>query len=132
MKNYLMMFICLLIFSACTDSTETRAAGDLDGKTYSVTVSEKDKTSETTPDELIFKDGTFFSADCEQYGFSPASYASSSEDNKTTFTSTLTSEKEGQSDWNGTVEGENISGSFTWSKEGQAPIVYIFSGKLKK
>ena len=64
----------------------------LDGKSFSVKVSEHNKDGEPADDELIFEDGTFFSADCEQYGFTPASYETKSKGNATLFKSTLTSE----------------------------------------
>ena len=107
------------------------ADDSLDGKTFSVKFTEHNKNEEAK-DELIFKDGTFFSADCEQYGFSPAPYESKSKSGTTLFKSTLTSDKEGKVEWEGKVNGDEISGTFIWSKEGQDPIIYTYKGGMKK
>ncbi len=107
------------------------ADGSLDGKTFAVKVTEEGKDAEATDDELVFKDGTFFSTDCEQYGFSPAPYSASSDSWTTTFESTLVSEKEGKTQWKGAVTDDKISGSFVWSKEGQDPITYNYEGSMK-
>lgn len=108
------------------------AGGSLDGKTFSVKLHEDGKDGEATDDELIFKDGTFFSTDCEQYGFGAAPYEARSKGDTVLFKSTLTSEKEGKAEWEGKVTGDKIKGSFIWSKEGQDSITYGYEGSLKQ
>lgn len=108
------------------------ADDSLDGKTFSVKISEDGKDGEATDDELIFKDGTFFSTDCEQYGFTPAPYESMSNDGVTKFKSTLMSDKEGKAEWEGGVKGGHIKGTFIWSKDGQDPIIYTYVGTMEK
>jgi hypothetical protein len=103
----------------------------LDGRSFSVELTEANK-SEATKDELIFKDGTFFSAECEKYGFTPAPYESKSKDGAILFKSALTSGKEGKTEWEGSVKGDEISGTMFWSKEGQDPIIYTYKGAVKK
>jgi high-affinity K+ transport system ATPase subunit B len=126
----LVLAVCLSIISA---SQNVAFADDsLDGKSFLVKLSEHGKKDEATNDELIFKDGTFFSADCEQYGFSPASYKTMSKGDTTLFESTLMSDKEGKAEWEGAVKGDEISGTFIWSKEGQEPIIYSYKGSIKK
>jgi len=128
--HVLVLAVCLSIIGA--NLNVAFAAGSLDGKSFSVKLSEHGKDGEATDDELIFKDGTFFSADCEQYGFSPASYESKSKGDATLFKSTLVSDKEGKAEWEGAVKGDDISGTFIWSKAGQDPIIYTYEGSIKK
>lgn len=127
-------FLCILFFGIliCIIPIASHAANELDGKSYSVTVNEKGKTDGATQDILIFDNGTFFSTDCEQYGFKAAPYNSESKGNQIKFNSTIQSSNEGKNEWQGIVEGDNISGSFIWTKEAQKPIEYKFEGKLKK
>jgi hypothetical protein len=103
----------------------------LDGKSFLVELSET-KKHEVTKDELIFKDGTFFSVECEQYGFGPASYESKSKGDAILFESTLNSDKEGKTEWEGSVKGDKITGTMIWSKVGQNPIIYTYMGTIKK
>ena len=98
--------VCLLVIYAEADTAY--ADNSLDGKTFLVKLSYKDKDGEPTDDELIFKDGTFFSTDCEQYGFSPAAYESETRGDITMFGSLLKSEKEGEAYWEGKIEGDSI------------------------
>jgi len=122
--------VCLSIIS----STPNYAVADdsLDGKTFSVKITEHGKDGEARDDEIIFKDGTFFSTDCEQYGFGSAPYEYRTKDGTTLFITSATSEKEGEIQWEGKVEGDQISGTSIWSKAGQDPIIYKYKGSLKK
>jgi len=89
----LIILVFTVFFSIITDSLSTALAeNSLDGKTFEVKVSEQGQDGAPTADELIFKEGTFFSTDCEQYGFSAASYKATVEGNITMFESTLVSE----------------------------------------
>lgn len=126
----LILCVGLSVISASHDAAF--AADSLDGKSYSIKITEHNKDGEPTDDELIFKDGTFFSTDCEQYGFSAAKYESKSKDGVTKFKSTLTSDKEGKAEWEGAAKGDNISGTFIWSKAGQDPIIYTYEGSIKQ
>jgi hypothetical protein len=100
--------------------------GKLDGKTYKVTVTETSKSS--FADTLTFKNGTFDSSECRQYGFKPTVYAGDG----ATFTVTAKSDKEGTTEWSGTIKGDSIEGKMVWTKAGQAPINYSFSGTTAK
>ena len=40
--------------------------------------------------------------------------------------------EEGKAEWEGAVKGDDISGTFIWSKEGQDPIIYTYKGSIKK
>lgn len=136
MRYILIASVYLFIFSVCASVISTNlntASADetLDGRSFSVELTETSK-NEAAKDELIFKDGTFFSSECEQYGFTPAPYESKSKDGAVLFKSTLTSSKEGKTEWEGSVKGDEISGTMFWSKEGQDPIVYTYNGTIKK
>lgn len=136
MRNILISSVSLFIFSLCASligtNLNTALAGEtLDGKSFSVELTEANK-SEASQDELIFKDGTFFSTGCEQYGFTPAKYEAKSKGGVIMFKSTLTSDKEGKSEWEGAVTGDEISGTMFWTKEDQEPIIYTYKGAIKK
>ncbi|KAB2834774.1 MAG: hypothetical protein F9K51_01305 [Candidatus Dadabacteria bacterium] len=107
------------------------AGETLDGRSFSVELTETGK-NETTEDELIFKEETFFSSGCEQYGFTPARYESRTKDGVILFKSTLTSGKEGKAEWEGAVTGDEISGTMFRTKEGQDPVIYTYKGAIKK
>ena len=137
MRYILSSTLYLLILAVCASIISTNldfalADSSLDGKSFSIKLSEHGKNGEATDDELIFKDGTFFSVDCEQYGFSSAPYESRSKGDMFLFKSTLTSDKEGKSEWEGKIKGDKISGIFIWSKAGQDPIIYDYEGSTKK
>ena len=136
MRYILISSFYLFIFSVCaslmSSNLSTALAGEaLDGRTYSVELTATGK-NEATKDELIFKDGTFFSTECEKYGFTPASYESKSKADVLLFKSALTSGKEGKTEWEGAVTGDEISGTMFWTKEGQEPVIYSYKGTIKK
>jgi len=129
----LLLFVFAVGLSIINFNRNYAAADDsLDGKSFVVKISEHGKNSEASEDELIFKDGTFFSSDCEQYGFGSAPYESRSNGDTILFKSTLMSDKEGKSEWEGKVKGDKITGIFIWSKAGQDPIIYDYEGRTKK
>jgi len=136
MRDILISSVYLLIFSVCVSfigaGLHTASAGEaLDGRTFSVELIETGQ-NETTKDELIFKDGTFFSSECEQYGFTPSKYESRTKDGVILFKSALTSGKEGKTEWEGAVTGDEVSGTMFWTKEGQEPVIYSYKGAIKK
>lgn len=129
--------LLVLVFAVCLSiigSNPNFAVADdsLDGKTFSVKITEHGKDGEARDDEIIFKDGTFFSTDCEQYGFGSSPYEHKTTDGATLFITSAKSEKEGEIQWEGKVEGDEISGTMIWSKAGQEPIFYKYKGSLKK
>ncbi len=131
-SKVLLLVLTVSILIAGAQLNVASAGDSLDGKTFSVKINEHGKDGEATDDELIFKDGTFFSVDCEQYGFGSAPYESRSKGDMILFKSTLTSDKEGKSEWEGKIKGDKISGIFIWSKAGQDPIIYDYEGSTKK
>jgi len=121
-------FVLLLLSAACFAASASHL---LDGKTYVGDSSQKGK-EEKQKDTLIFEKGTFRSTACDQYGFTAAPYTSKKEGGVIIFTADSTSEKEGKNHWEGTVTDNSVQATLTWTKEGQAPIEYTFTGELKK
>ncbi len=137
MRHIVFSSLFVLVFAVClsiigSNPNYAVAGESLDGKTFSVKINEHGKDGEATDDEIMFKDGTFFSTDCEQYGFGAAPYEFRTKDGITLFITSATSEKEGEIQWEGKVEGDEISGTSIWSKPGQDPIIYKYKGSLKK
>ncbi|MCA9520777.1 MAG: hypothetical protein KC609_07385 [Myxococcales bacterium] len=103
----------------------------LDGKTFQVVSVDPQKKS--GPDVLIFAKGTFHSTGCDQYGFKKAAYKLKKVKGGWSFTAVSKSAKEGVNRWAGMVKSDmTISGTLDWSKKGQKPIHYTFTGSLKK
>lgn len=125
------VFVIVIALTLSLVSTRVFAEYDLDGKVFEVILFEEGKDNRTK-DDLIFKDGTFFSVDCEQYGFDLAPYISNLRGDTILFKSTATSNKEGKTEWVGGVIGDEITGTMKWSKQGQEPIKFSFTGKIKE
>ena len=128
------IFYVLLVFvlSVLSISLLATAQGDaLDGKTFAGDMAEKGN-AKVDKDELVFKDGKFSSAACEQYGFGGAPYTAAVSGDTTTFEADTVSAKEGKMKWTGTLKGDELTGTVMWSKEGQAPVEYWFKTELKK
>jgi hypothetical protein len=123
--------IVLLLLAAACLAAGVAGSHLLDGKTYVGDSSQKGK-EEKQKDTLIFEKGTFRSTACDQYGFTAAPYTAKKEGGVITFTADSTSEKEGKNHWEGTVTDNSVQATLTWTKEGQAPIEYTFTGTLKK
>lgn len=102
------------------------ASGALDGSVFTVSMAEQG--GEAQADTLTFADGTFHSSACDQYGFAAAAYETTDADGAISFEATATSATEGENRWTGTVSGDAIRGTLVWSKAGQDPITYEFSG----
>ena len=116
--------------SLTIETANREVTPSLDGKTFVVDFRERGK-GESYRDTLTFADGTFRSVGCDQYGFSAAPCTLSAEGETVGFTASATSEAEGRMDWAGTVTGDSIEGGVRWTKEGQDPIDYEYSGTLQ-
>lgn len=127
-----LIFVLALSLSFISAQVDIAVADDaLDGKTFSVDLTDTG-TKEAAKDELVFKDGTFMSTECEQYGFTPGEYETKSKDGAVLFESTLMSDKEGKAEWEGSVQGGNVTGTMIWTKDGQDPAIYTYEGTLKE
>jgi hypothetical protein len=122
--------VVFLLFAAVCFAASAAHSHLLNGKTFAGESGEKGK-DKTDKDTLIFERGKFRSTGCDQYGFTPTSYTSKKEGDVIAFEAEAKSPKEGTIHWKGTVTGDNCEATFTWTKEGQAPIEYSFKGSLQ-
>ena len=131
--------ILLAIFTSCNSHSpqpEKSAApaftcAQLNGKAYAITIYTGGKVDGN--EIFSFHEKTAESDECLKYGFAASEYTcSATAEGSLHFTTSMTSEQEGRMDWTGTAGPDKISGSFVWSKPGQADIHYTFEGPLKK
>jgi hypothetical protein len=108
------------------------AEGPLDGKTFVAESGEQGKKAEGPKDEITFRDGKMRSSACDAYGFGDGSYTTMNHPGMVMFRARTESPKEGVIEWNGTVRGDDIEGTYVWTKTGQKPITYWMKGTLKK
>jgi hypothetical protein len=107
------------------------AGGVLDGKTFSGEFIENGNKS-AGKDQLVFADGTFHSVECQQYGFVAVPYRTTAAGDAITFDAIATSAKEGKMTWHGVADGETITGTALWEKEGQASIAYTYTATITR
>ncbi|MCK6693134.1 MAG: hypothetical protein L6Q97_13680 [Thermoanaerobaculia bacterium] len=129
----------LAILASCSSPTpqaEKSSApaftcAQLNGKAYAITIYTGGKVDGN--EIFTFHEKTAESDECLKYGFAASEYTCSpAADGSLQFATTMTSEQEGRMDWKGTAGPDRISGSFVWSKAGQADIHYTFEGSLRK
>jgi hypothetical protein len=87
------------------------AGGELDGKAFLISKGEKG-------DVLTFEDGKFHSPLCDKWGFGKGDYTTTVAGDAKTFTAKTSSAKHGNIVWSGTVTGDSLEGSRTWTKKG--------------
>lgn len=109
----------------------SKGAGLLDGMTF-VGVTREASREGDQKEELVFRDGKLHSVACDPYGFGPGAYTAESKAGAISFRATTESEKEGKIEWQGVVTEDHLSGSFTWTKKGQASIEYWVKATRKK
>lgn len=111
------------------DETAKVSKGPLDGKSFVGEIGKKGETK-ADKDEFSFKDGTFLSTACVEYGFKESPYQTKAVGDKVTFTATPVNAKRELMNWKGTVAADTIEGTATYeSKSGKEE--YWFKGKLK-
>ena len=127
MKTKIFCTILLVISYAASFAQQQH---QLDGKQYKIdmAVNGKHDSDET----IVFSSGMMDPLDCHQYGFTAANYQAKVASGMTTWMSISTSEKEGKMAWQGKITGDKIEGSVVWTKDGQDPITYTFTGKESK
>jgi len=108
------------------------AEGPLDGKTFVAESGEQGKKAEGPKDEITFRDGRMRSSACDAYGFGDGSYTTMNHPGMVMFRAKTESPKEGVIEWNGTVRGDDLEGTYVWTKTGQKPITYWMKGTVKK
>lgn len=106
--------------------------GVLDGRSFVGDSGEKGKAA-SEKDTIHFANGRFHSEGCDAFGFGEAPYkATAAADGSVSWTAETTSAKEGKIQWKGTVRGDQIDGTYVWTKAGQKPIEYWVKGTAKK
>jgi hypothetical protein len=109
------------------ESLRHDGAGLLDGRAFECEVGEKGKAA-GDHERLEFHGGRFHSAGCDEYRFATAPYVGKAEGDAVAFEAATKSPTEGEIAWRGSVRGDSIEGTFTWTKSGQAPLEYWFKG----
>lgn len=115
----------ILCFGLLLGGSATAQEHALDGRTYLIKYGEKGG-SQSTKDTLMFRGGRFRSTGCDAYGFGDASYLSPDAGR---FSAETESAKEGRIRWQGALRGDEVEGTFVWSKPGKAPVEYAFKGR---
>jgi hypothetical protein len=120
------VFALLLAALACTSQTPQNKAS-LDGRTFKIENYTNGQLEGT--EMMMFENGRVTNDECVKWGFGDAAYTL---DDKGNFKFTLTSEKEGKMDWEGSVIETVVSGKMVWIKAGQDDIHYTFKGEEVK
>ena len=107
-----------------------QSQGILDGKKFSIQLMQGDKPD--AKEAIVFDNGMMDPLDCHQYGFTATAYQAKNSGNMLTWVCITKSEKEGTMAWQGKITGDQIDGSVSWSKAGQATINYTFKGTAIK
>jgi len=136
-RNLLVLAIvlCVGLFSISRDVSAGQ--GPLDGKTFVVETGEKGKSG-GDKDTLTFKDGSFRSAGCDQYGFGDGAYTSTVNGDAIQFEAVTTSSTKGKMTWKGTVTGDKIEVGYVWVdashwyKRDPKPLEKWAKGELKR
>jgi hypothetical protein len=109
----------------------------LDGRAFVADAGEKGKPADEKGDIISFADGKFHSSACDQYGYSKASYKTTTAGDAIQWEAETTSEKDGRLTWKGTVRGSEIEGTFVHYRKGWLlnpnpyPVEHWFKGKAK-
>lgn len=115
-------FVALVLLSAPL-MAQTQTAGHayqpLDGMQFRVKILKKAGNDglEQEIDELVFRDGAFFSTMCKQYNFDAAPYWIRFEGGQVHFQAELTSPTDGTMLWNGVIRDKVLEGTMRWTKK---------------
>ena len=107
----------------------------LDGKSYVGKNGEVGQDlAEYEDEEITFVDGLFTSVSCAPYKFSSSPYQTRVENGKIYFEAVTDSPSHGKISWSGTIDGDETTVAFVWTKERWYWDIrreYWFHGKLK-
>ncbi|HEY2629299.1 MAG TPA: hypothetical protein VGI57_09225 [Usitatibacter sp.] len=103
----------------------------LDGRTFQGVFLERGKTSGDA-DTLSFRNGRFHSSACDRYGYSDASYRTSSAGDTTRFEAVTESAKYGRLMWSGAVQAGKLDATVTMVRDGHANVEnWVVAGETK-
>ena len=88
----------------------------LDGKKFIGPTGEKGKKVHHE-DVLKFSDGKFTSSECFQYGFKGGPYTTTIEGDTIHFQAVTISPTHGKMVWQGTLQGDTLEVTYSWTKE---------------
>jgi hypothetical protein len=137
MYLWLAAFLFLAWGGSPAVGAESMAGGILDGKTFVVEQGEKGKSAKGT-DTLMFRNGTFRSTGCDRYGFGDGDYTTTVQGDTVRFVAETRSDTKGRMHWEGTVQGDKIDVTYTWTdkrhwyKPHPKPSEHWARGTLKK
>jgi len=120
--------------SASNTQDNIAASHILDGKKFIGPTGEKGKKVHHE-DVLHFSDGKFTSSECFQYGFKGGPYTTTIEGGTIHFQAETISSTHGKMVWQGTLKGDTLEVTYTWTKERWFWTTfreYWFKGTLKK
>ncbi|MFQ5993258.1 MAG: hypothetical protein ACE5NA_12540 [Nitrospiraceae bacterium] len=117
----LVLVFVLSVASAAAEGTDPAAkhipaSRVLDGKKFFGPGGAKGKKPHHN-DELVFKDGTFRSVQCNKHGFGAAPYTTTIQGDVVHFQAETTSPTQGKIVWQGTMNGDTLEATFLWTKE---------------
>jgi hypothetical protein len=110
------------------------ASASLDGKKFVGPTGEKGKKVHHI-DAFSFSDGKFTSSACFQYGFKSGPYTATVEGDFIHFQAETSSPTHGKMVWKGTLDGDTLDVSYTWTKQRWLWTTfreYWFKGSLEK
>lgn len=129
MRTVLFGWMALSLAAACKEKLPPAPPSSLDGRTFDVRLA---RGLEASTDRLVFGPRTLDSNHCHKYGFEKAVYAVNPERRGLAFSADTSNRKYGSVRWRGSVDGDRIEGTMTWTKPGEPPLHYIFNGEARK
>lgn len=97
----------------------------LDGRMFDVRLNDA-KGGEK--DTLSFANGRFHSSACDAYGFGSGAYTTSAGGDGLEFHATCKNDAGDVNDWRGTIRGDRVEGSFTWTPARGEKVTRAYSG----
>ena len=116
----------------------TLAVGNpLDGRVFVADAGVRGKPADEKGDVITFADGSFHSRSCDQWGYGKGEVRVSGSGDALVFEVETLSPKDGRLQWQGTVVGNSIEGTFTHLRKPSTlrpnpePVVHWFKGSAK-
>lgn len=83
----------------------------LDGRVFIVDIGDKGRPADNIGDVLTFRDGSFHSSKCNEWGYGPARYRSVRSGSRIQFDAESISVGDGRLVWRGVIQGNTVEGS---------------------